>query len=493
MLLSELIDEIEIREMRNFRNVEITGISDDSRSIRSGELFVAVRGIESDGYGYIAEAVEKGAAAVVTERKAGADIPQILVDDSREAVALLAAKWMGCPSRDMIMAGITGTNGKTSTAFLLKSILEEDKGKTGIIGTVGYGSGDSITYSGRTTPAALELNRELSRFRDDGCGSVVMEVSSHSVDQKRIHGIAFDVGIFTNISRDHLNYHGSFENYLQAKKSFVDSLDAGVDGRRGSFAYNYDDRLVRDAGNSFQGEKTGFGMKEGADIKAVNVRADLRGTSMDVLTPGGSTEIKLNLLGMFSVYNALAAASAAFLLGVGTENIKKGLEKVDNVPGRFQVVSRPDEPVVVVDYAHTPDALENILSFCRELEPRRIITVFGCGGDRDRGKRPMMGEIASRFSDSVYVTNDNPRTENPQSIIDEIVGGIDSKICSVTVIPDRREAIRKGVAEAEAGDLVLVAGKGHEEVQVIQGERLEFSDLKEARRALTLERGDSGC
>ncbi|MBD3178766.1 MAG: UDP-N-acetylmuramyl-tripeptide synthetase [Candidatus Latescibacteria bacterium] len=313
------------------------------------------------------------------------------------------------------------------------------------------------------------------------------------MDQKRIHGTEFDVGVFTNISRDHINYHHNFENYLNAKKGFVDSLVIAGGGGRGALAFNFDDPLVREVGEDFPGRKISFGLGEGADLSASGVRADLRGTSMTLAMPEGQVDIELKLLGMFSVYNALAAASAAFLLGIAAEDIRIGLERLENVPGRFQVVSDSSDPVVVVDYAHTPDALDNILSFCRELKPERLITVFGCGGDRDRGKRPMMGEIACDYSDSVYLTNDNPRSEEPLAIIDEILSGIDRKICTVNVITDRRKAIRKGVAEGGRGDMVLIAGKGHEEVQVIGRERLKFSDLEEARAALALKRGDSPC
>jgi len=492
LLLSLLIEKIEILGRQNYRDVEIKGISDDSRSVSQGELFVAIRGIQSDGHDYIQEAVRRGAAAVLAEENSDTGVPQLIVKDSREAGALLAAKLMNFPSRDMTMVGITGTNGKTSTSFMLKSILEESRGKTGILGTVGFGIGDRIAYSGRTTPGALELTLRLDNFRSEECKAVVMEVSSHSVDQKRIFGTEFDIGVFTNISRDHLNYHHSFENYLEAKKSFIRTITEGP-GKKGSLAYNYDDRVVRGVGEEFSGCKSSFGLSEEADFTATRVRADLKGTSMRMVTPEWSTDIRLSLLGLFSVYNALAAASAAYLLGIGRDDIKRGLERVKNVPGRFQVVSEGDEPVVVVDYAHTPDALENILSFCRELNPRKLITVFGCGGDRDRGKRPMMGEIAARLSDSVYLTNDNPRTEGPGRIIGEIMEGIADQKCSVRVITDRREAIRAGIEEARGGDLVMVAGKGHEEVQVIGKKRIKFSDLEESRRALRLRRGDSVC
>jgi UDP-N-acetylmuramyl-tripeptide synthetase len=403
------------------------------------------------------------------------------------AVGPLAGKFYRNPAYEMFLVGITGTNGKTSSAFLLKSILEKSIGVTGIIGTVGYGSGENIFSTQRTTPGAVDLNRKLAAFRDEGCKAVVMEVSSHGVVQGRISGIEFDVGVFTNITRDHLDYHKTFESYLDAKRGFVSSLvEKGRKKDEGKLIYNMDDPVVRKVGEDFKGEKISFGIRNKADICARNLKMDLEKTSFELVIEDKSIDIELNLLGEFSVYNALSAAGASHVLDSGMNDIKAGLDKVESVPGRFQVIPGGNGPIVVVDYAHTPDALENVLGFCKNLGPRHLITVFGCGGDRDRGKRPIMGSIAARFSDSLFVTTDNPRTENPQRIIDEILEGIDMDECDVEVVADRRDAIRKAVMDAGKNDLVLIAGKGHEKVQIIGQESFEFNDVSEAASAIKL-------
>jgi len=487
LLLSELLEAVDILDGPEFTDIDINGISTNSNSIKTGNLFVAVKGEKFDGHDYIDKAVESGAAAVVAERLVEIAVPLVLVQQTAPVAGDLACKFYGNPAQDMFLVGITGTNGKTSSAFLLKSILETSIGITGIIGTVGYGSGENIFSSKRTTPGAVDLNRRLAEFRNEGCKAVVMEVSSHGVVQGRISGIEFDVGIFTNITRDHLDYHKTFENYLDAKREFISSL-AAEDRRKknGILIYNIDDPIVRKVGEDFKGEKLSFGVKNNADICARDLKMDIEGTSFELEVEKKSIDIELKLIGEFSIYNALSAAAAAYVLGSGMNDIKTGLDKMESVSGRFQVIPVGKGPTVVVDYAHTPDALENVLGFCRNLKSSRVITVFGCGGDRDRGKRPIMGSIASRFSDSVYVTTDNPRTENPQRIIDEILEGIDSAECDVEVVVDRREAIRKAVMTAGPDDLVLIAGKGHEEVQIIGQESFKFSDASEAASAIKL-------
>lgn len=487
MLLSELLDAVDILDGPEFADLDISGISTDSNSIESGNLFVAVKGEKFDGHDYIDKAVDSGAAAVVAERRIETTVPLFLVRQTATAAGDLARKFYCDPAGDMFLVGITGTNGKTSSAFLLKSILETSFGVTGIIGTVGYGSGDSMVSSKRTTPGAVDLNRKLAEFRDEGCKAVVMEVSSHGVVQGRVSGIEFDVGVFTNITRDHLDYHKTFENYLDAKREFVSSLAApGRGKKKGKLVYNIDDPAVRKTGEGFNGDKLSFGVKNEADIRARGLKMDIEGTSFELVIEDESIGIELKLLGEFSIYNALSAAAAAHILGCGMNDIKTGLDKMESVPGRFQVIPVENGPTVVVDYAHTPDALENVLGFCRNLAPHRLITVFGCGGDRDRGKRPIMGSIASGFSDLVYVTTDNPRTEDPRRIIDEILEGVDGSECGVEVVVDRREAIRKAVTAAGPDDLVLIAGKGHEEVQIVGQESLKFSDAGEAASAIRL-------
>jgi len=488
LLLSELVSVLSLKKETGFDDREISSVATDSRLAGDGSLFIAVKGERNDGHDFASNAVKAGAAAIVAERSLEVKVPVFMVEDSSRAAGRLASEFYGNPSEDMIMVGITGTNGKTSTAFLLRSILGLSIGKTGIIGTVGYGAGDRIESCERTTPGPVELNRNLAYLKKEDCSAVVMEVSSHGTAQGRTSGIEFDAGVFTNISRDHLDYHRTFDNYLEAKKIFVRSLSAAgrVKGS-GILLYNIDDPVVRRVGEEFKGPRLSFGLNCEADVRAGNVRADLAGTRFTLHIKEESLEVRLGLLGSFSVYNALAAAAAACSLDIEAGRIAEGLGKVRAVPGRFQVVSGDtgQGPAVVIDYAHTPDALKNILEFCGELGAGRVITVFGCGGDRDRGKRPIMGGIAFEMSDLVYVTSDNPRTESPLSIIEEIIEGLKTDH-RVKVIADRREAIREAVIGAEETDLVLIAGKGHEEYQIIGTEKIRFSDAEEALTALEM-------
>ncbi|MCK4237300.1 MAG: UDP-N-acetylmuramoyl-L-alanyl-D-glutamate--2,6-diaminopimelate ligase, partial [Candidatus Krumholzibacteria bacterium] len=422
MKLSRLTEGIDVQRSLNFQDIEINGISTDSRSVTGGDLFVAVRGRSFDGHEFIERAAGEGASALVVERPVTSDLPTVIVKDTAAAAALIAKRFFGDPASDVILAGITGTNGKTSTSFLLRSILKTAIGPTGIIGTVGFGSDAELSGATHTTPDSVNLYRILSDFRKKGCRAVCMEVSSHAADQGRITGLEFDLGVFTNITRDHLDYHGTFESYAAAKEMLAETLTLPDRKKKpGTLVYNSDDPHVLEIAGRFEGEKISFGLGRGADVRAESLEADLKGTRFELVTNGKRTPVGLKLLGSFSALNALAAAAAAHAVGVGPEEIRAGLEGVSEVPGRFQVISTGKGPVVIVDYAHTPDALRNLLRFCRELKPERIVTVFGCGGDRDRGKRPMMGQIAGELSDSIYITDDNPRTENPDRVIEEII------------------------------------------------------------------------
>ncbi len=488
-MLSEMIESIHVKEMSNYNDLEITGISIDSRLVEEGELYVAVKGYELDGHDFIEQAIGRGAAALVLGRSYESALPTIIVDDTASAAALLARTFFGDPASKLILAGITGTNGKTSASFLLRSIMSEARGPSGLIGTVGFGSGGDLSAATNTTPSSVDLFGIMSEFLEQGCTSAVVEVSSHAAVQGRIAGLEFDIGVFTNISRDHLDYHGSIEEYVAAKEIFVTSL---VDPERskepGTLVFNIDDPQVLGVKSRFSGSAVSFGFGEDAVVRGENLVADLEGTSFDLVCRDERARIDLKLLAAFSAYNALAAAAAAHALGIGIKSIKRGLEMVERVPGRFQVLSIDRGPKVVVDYAHTPDALERLLTFCRELGPDRITTVFGCGGDRDRGKRPIMGRIAVEISDDVYVTDDNPRTEDPDRIIEEILSGIEGP---AQVERDRGSAIRKAIMGADEGELVVIAGKGHENCQIIGTERLPFNDVQEALAALkTREVGD---
>jgi UDP-N-acetylmuramoyl-L-alanyl-D-glutamate--2,6-diaminopimelate ligase len=484
--LSELAADVAVRDRINWNDVEVSGVETDSRRVKRGSCFVAVAGSAADGHAFVGEAERAGAAALVVSRPVASPLPALVVEDTALAAALVARRFYGDPASKIVLAGITGTNGKTSSAFLLRSVLETDGRACCIIGTVGYGSGDSLVSAGNTTPGAVDLHRMMAEFVERGCRSVVMEVSSHAAQQNRIAGLEFDVGAFTNATRDHLDYHGTFERYVEAKEIFVRTLDApGRRKRPGTLAWNADDPAVAAVAGRFAGPNVSFGLETPADVRAERIEATLRATNFDLVVGASRERLSLSLLGMFSIYNALTAAAAAHALGVGLPAIKRGLEGVRAVPGRFQVVASGAGPTAIVDYAHTPDALEKLLRFCRELRPKRVITVFGCGGDRDRGKRPIMGAIAAALSDVVYVTDDNPRTEDPDRIVKEVLDGVGPAAAAVVrVVRDRREAIQEAIREGREGDLVVIAGKGHENEQILHGRRVPFNDAAEAASAL---------
>ena len=485
MKFSSLIEGIEISKRISFRDVEVTGIAADSRSLKPGDCFVAIRGRAADGHAFVEEAVQMGASALVVERAVGGAIPAVVVRDSSLAAALMAKRFFGDPASRLRLAGITGTNGKTSSAFLLRSIMNIAHGPCGIIGTIGYGDADELASVRNTTPGAVDLYRVMADFVKRGCRSTVMEVSSHAAEQKRIAGLEFDVGAWTNVTRDHLDYHVTVERYIEAKESFVRTLvEPARKKRPGTVVYNVDDPEVARVAKRFAGPSLSFGISSPADVRAEGLKANLKGTRFDLVIGSERERLDLKLLGTISVYNALTAAACAHALGVDLGRIKAGLENVAQVPGRFQVVSIGRGPTVIVDYAHTPDALEKLLNFCRELGPRKIVTVFGCGGDRDRGKRPMMGGIAARLSNIVFITDDNPRTEDPDRIVREVLDGVGASGVPVHVVRDRRAAIRAAVRAAGEGDLVIVAGKGHENEQICRDGRIPFNDAFEAEEAL---------
>jgi len=483
--LSRCAEGIDIKARLDFNDVEVTGIAIDTRVLKAGDCFIATRGHAADGHAFIAQAIAKGASALVVERPGAYGIPTLVVEDSLLAASRIAKRFYGDPAAKLLLTGVTGTNGKTSTAFLLRSIMNGAHGPCGIIGTVGYGASGALVSAGNTTPGAVDLYRMLAEFVRRGCRSAVMEVSSHAADQGRIAGLEFDVGAFTNLTRDHLDYHATFEAYGEAKEKFIRSLaDAGRAKRPGIFVYNADDGEVARVASRVGGRRISFGIVSPADVRAERLAADLAGTRFDLVVGARRVPLALKLLGTFSAYNALAAAASAHASGIGIDEIREGLERVGEVPGRFQVVARGRGPTVVVDYAHTPDALEKLLNFCRELSPRMIITVFGCGGDRDRGKRPLMGAIAARLSNIVYVTDDNPRTEDPERIVRETIEGFRGSPTPFHVVRDRRTAIREAVGAARGGDLVVIAGKGHESEQLYGAARIPFSDAREAAEAL---------
>jgi UDP-N-acetylmuramoyl-L-alanyl-D-glutamate--2,6-diaminopimelate ligase len=477
--------------------LRVTGIAHDSRAVAAGSVFVAVRGQRADGAAFAADAERRGAAAIVAETAAPAEteVVWLRTADARLALAELAAIYYEHPSEALTVVGVTGTNGKTTTTYLLASVFDAAGYPCGRLGTVSVRVGPQAADerdASHTTPEANEVQRLLREMLDNGFKACAMEVSSHALVLQRVANVRFAAGIFTNLTRDHLDFHSDMESYFQAKRRLFDMLprDApsliNLDDPRGATLVEICSRPVT------------YAVNRPADITTGPLSFALDGLSFDVRTPRGTLHIRSPLVGRPNVYNILAAVSAATALGLSFDAIEKGISRLEGVPGRFQIVSSPkDEVTVVVDYAHTDDALRNLLDTARPLARGRLITVFGCGGDRDRTKRPLMGAVAGRLSDLILITSDNPRSEDPQRIIEEVLRGItaDTRRDSdqrVITIPDRRDAINKAIELARPGDLVLIAGKGHEKYQVIGSQVLPFDDVTVAREALSRRRSNSG-
>jgi UDP-N-acetylmuramoyl-L-alanyl-D-glutamate--2,6-diaminopimelate ligase len=471
-------------------DVPCTGVAYDSRQVKRGSVFVALPGQKADGAAFAPQAISAGAVAVVSERAAAAGAPWIVVADARLALAHLAAEFFGHPSRQMTVVGITGTNGKTTTSYLMQAIFEAAGTRSGLMGTVTYRIGDRETTATRTTPEAPEVQDLMRQMVDAGCGACVMEVSSHALAMHRVDGIRFAAGVYTNLTRDHLDFHQDMESYFAAKRRLFELLPAdapavvNVDDPRGTSLTEIVDRPVT------------YAINRDADVTPGPLTFGLDGLTFDVRMPQGVAHVKSKLVGKPNVYNILAAAATAATLGVPIKAIEQGLQKLAGVPGRFELASAAhDDITVVVDYAHTDDALRNLLETARPLASRRLITVFGAGGDRDKTKRPLMGMVAARLSDVVVITSDNPRGEDPERIIDEVKRGAAPEMrqgnAEVLTIADRREAIVHAIDRASAGDVVLIAGKGHEKYQEIGGRVTPFDDVAVAREALEARREKS--
>lgn len=465
-----------------------SGVTHDSRRVEAGSVFVALRGLRSDGADFVPQALAAGAAAVVTERAQTAPgAPEILVKDARLALAHLAAEFYGHPSRQMRVVGITGTNGKTTTGYLLSAIFEAAGVRCGLMGTIVHRVGDREYAATRTTPEAPDLQRMMRQMVDAGSAACVMEVSSHALALRRADGIRFAAGVFTNLSREHLDFHADMEDYFAAKRRLFELLPAEAPA-----AINLDDPRGP-ALAAASGRPVTYAVNRAADVTPGPLSFSLDGLEFEARTSQGTVAVRSKLVGRPNVYNLLAAISVAAALGVPLAAIARGVSALDGVPGRFERVSSAhDDIAVVVDYAHTDDALRNVLETARPLVTHRLITVFGAGGDRDRTKRPLMGMVAARLSDVVVITSDNPRTEDPRRIIDEIQRGAQPETrqrdATILTVPDRREAIHMAVGQASAGDVVVIAGKGHEKFQEIGGDVLPFDDVTVAREALDARR-----
>lgn len=465
MKLRELIKNLSIIEMNADAELEISGVSYDSRKTKKGDMFVAIRGFEADGHKFIPKAVENGAAVILCEEKPSCDIPYVLVSDSRYGLAIVSRDFFGDPASEMTMIGITGTSGKTSSSYLIKHMLESKlDAKVGLIGTNGNMIGDELLHTEHTTPESYELHKLFRHMADSGCTHVVMEVSSHSLTLERVAGIHFDVALYTNLSQDHLDFHGTMEEYAAAKRKLFSMCSLGC--------FNLDDAwadFMRDGAScrtmTFSTEKNE------ADLVAKDIRLTADGVRFASVSGDEISITKLGIPGMFSVYNALGTMSVGLALGLSLADCSDAMSSAKGVKGRLEIVPTGRDFSVVIDYSHKPDALEKVLKTLKPVTRGRLIALFGCGGDRDKLKRPIMGRIAADNADLVVVTSDNPRTEDPDEIIREIVAGMKDKRTPTKVICDRREAIAWAIDNAAPGDVLLLAGKGHEDYQVVGHEK----------------------
>ncbi|HEY7830003.1 MAG TPA: UDP-N-acetylmuramoyl-L-alanyl-D-glutamate--2,6-diaminopimelate ligase [Solirubrobacteraceae bacterium] len=472
--------------------VEIAALAYDSRQVKPGALFFCVTGEHSDGHDFAAQAVRDGAVALVVERSLDLGVPEVLVPSARAAMGPVAARFHGDPSAELRVVGVTGTNGKTTTAYLLRALLEATGERCGLLGTVASviaGVERPVTH---TTPEAIELQSAFRAMLDGGESACAMEVSSHSLEMGRVDGIHFAAAIFTNLTQDHLDFHADMEQYFQAKRRLFmpePTLESSAPSKPPAIVVvNIDDPYGQRLAAELPGAVS-FAIKSQADYCARDVRMDFSGCRFALETPEGERSVALPLPGRFNVANALAALAASHTMGADLDTLVAALERGVRVPGRFEPVQEGQDFAVLVDYAHTPDSLENVLRAARELARGRVVCVFGAGGDRDRGKRPLMGEIAARLADVVVVTSDNPRSESPEAIVAEIVAGIDRSE-TVQVAVDRRAAIKQAIALARTDDVVVIAGKGHEQGQEFEGgHKLPFDDVTVAREALRAQSG----
>lgn len=480
MLLKELLLEVPgVLETRGDLHTDIAQLVTNSRDTAKDGLFFCISGLRVDAHDFAPQAVQNGCAALIVERFLDLPVVQVKVENIRSAMAYIASAFYGHPSRSLRMVGVCGTKGKTTTSFLMKAILEKAGLKTGLIGTTGNMIGDKHIPSNMTTPDPVELHRCLRQMADEGVQAVSMEVSAHAVDMHRLDGVAFEAACYTNFSQDHLDYFGTMENYFEAKKDFF------MHGQVKNAALNADEETSEKIRRDLKVPYLTFGISAEADVFARDIEISENGVSFSIRLRGlEEMPIAMHLTGMFNVYNALAAASLAMILGIDKEDIRKGLESVQNVPGRVEVLDTQTPYKVILDYAHSPDALENVLNTIRAFTRSRLIALFGCGGDRDHGKRPIMGEIVGRLADFSIITSDNPRTENPETILLAIEEGMKKTDGEYVMIENRREAIRYALEMGREGDVIILAGKGNETYQDIMGVKRPFDEKIVVRELL---------
>ncbi len=486
MKLNLLLASVPTVSVSGSTDVEVKGLTHDSRQVKAGFIFCVLRGQREDGHRYIQDAIDRGAVAVVSDRAIGVSrgpVTSVQVRDPREALAMLARAFYNDPSRQMQVVGITGTNGKTTTAFMVRDILRAAGRRAGMLGTVEYEIGDRIIPAGRTTPEAPDVQKMLAEMARVGCRAAVMEVSSHALVQKRVTGVEFDVAVFTNLTHDHLDYHLTVPQYFEAKALLFQGL-AGQK-KEACAVVNADDpwgaRLIQLPGLKIP--VITYGMQAGAMVCAERIHVGGQGSEVAVRTPWGAVSLNLKLPGRFNVHNALAALAACGALRIDPAAAAAALAQLSSVPGRLEEIKSAHGFQVFVDYAHTDDALQNVLATLREITRHRLIVVFGCGGNRDAGKRPLMGGVVARMADYAILTSDNPRKENPSEIIAQIRAGMQATH-EYEVVEDRYEAIVRALSLAEKGDVVLIAGKGHENYQEFANTVIPFDDRQVVRECL---------
>ena len=490
MQLRSLIKVLSKATISGDLDQEVRGITADSRDVMEGYVFIAVRGNDVDGQKFISQAIENGACAIVSEVAPAVDekVGWAHVSDARAAVAALACEWNEHPSSEMKVVGITGTNGKTTTAFITHAVMKSVWMRAGLLGTVQVDDGENIIPATHTTPGAIELQKTLGTMINNGCRGVAMEISSHALEQKRTDGLLLDVAVFSNLSQDHLDYHGDMDSYFNAKRKLFELLEHQSGDKKTTAVINLDDPYGQRLVEEFKGRLyiSTYGRGVHADMRIGREKQTARGTEFEVKFKGREYLVRTPYIGRFNIDNCTAALAACCAAGIKPRDAVRALAEVPQVPGRMECVGSRDGATLFVDYAHTPDAIEKACAAVRELRPKRLITVFGCGGDRDRTKRPQMGKAAASVSDLCIVTSDNPRSESPSEIIKDIEKGMVGK--RYEAIPDRMQAIQTAVNISEDGDVILIAGKGHETYQEISGSKIDFDDRRAGYKALNLKK-----
>ena len=484
MELEEILSAIPVfKTNQSIKNIKITGLENDHRKIKDGNMFICLKGFTVDGHDFAEQAVENGATVIVAEKEMTIqNVIVIVVPDTMRALAMLAAKFYNYPSNQFPLIGITGTNGKTTTTYLVDRICREHAQKTALIGTIQMKIGDTSYPIKNTTPDALSLQRAFKEMVDENIDVAMMEVSSHALDLGRVYGCDFDIALFTNLSQDHLDYHTDMNDYLRAKTLLFTGLGNSYNGKLKYAILNADDAHSEKIRQSTAQAILTYGIEANADIMAKNIHYELKKTTFTLVTPNDEVTITSQLIGKFNIYNMLAAASIAYALQIPIETVKAALESMPGVDGRFEQVLVGQKYAVIVDYAHTPDSLENVLQTINEFAQKNVYVVVGTGGDRDRTKRPLMANVAVNNSDLAIFTSDNPRTEEPSAILNDMVTGLEAE--NFEVIENRKAAIYHAVNLADEGDIILIAGKGHETYQEIHGVRYDFDDRKIAKEAI---------